>query len=44
VLAFAVLLIAGGRLGDIVGRRRMFISPGGFVSCRRVRAAQNPAS
>src|SRR5258708_2427548 len=25
ILSFAVLLIAGGRLGDIVGRRRMFL-------------------
>jgi MFS family permease len=30
ILSFAVLLIAGGRLGDIVGRRRMFL--GGLVT------------
>ena len=31
-LAFAVMLITGGRLGDIVGRRRMFvIGAGGFM-------------
>ncbi len=31
-LAFAVMLITGGRLGDIVGRRRMFvIGAGGFL-------------
>jgi len=44
VLAFAVLLIAGGRLGDIVGRRRMFIyGLAGFVVMSAVcAAAQNP--
>ena len=34
-LTFAVLMITGGRLGDIFGRRRMF---------RRGRSASNPSS
>ncbi|MBW8804531.1 MAG: MFS transporter [Catenulisporales bacterium] len=44
VLAFSVLLIAGGRLGDIVGRRRMFlIGLTGFTFMSAVCAiAQNP--
>lgn len=43
-LSFAVLLIAGGRLGDIVGRRRMFIMGlTGFVVMSALCAvAQNP--
>ena len=46
VLSFSVLLIAGGRLGDIVGRRRMFlIGLAGFTvmsGCARWR--RTPAS
>src|SRR4051794_6781435 len=44
VLSFAVLLIAGGRLGDIVGRRQMFIfGLTGFTIMSAVCAiAQNP--
>lgn len=43
-LSFSVLLIAGGRLGDIVGRRRMFIMGlTGFVAMSALCAvAQNP--
>jgi EmrB/QacA subfamily drug resistance transporter len=45
VLSFSVLLLAGGRLGDIVGRRRMFlIGLAGFTITSAVCAvAQNPA-
>lgn len=45
ILAFAVLLIAGGRLGDIVGRRKMFLyGLIGFIVLSAVCAlAQNPA-
>ncbi|NUR59156.1 MAG: MFS transporter [Catenulispora sp.] len=45
VLSFSVLLIAGGRLGDIVGRRRMFVfGLAGFTLMSAVcAAAQNPA-
>jgi EmrB/QacA subfamily drug resistance transporter len=44
ILSFAVLLIAGGRLGDIVGRRRMFfIGLTGFIVMSAVCSlAQNP--
>jgi EmrB/QacA subfamily drug resistance transporter len=44
VLSFSVLLIAGGRLGDIAGRRRMFlIGLTGFTIMSAVCAlAQNP--
>lgn len=44
VLSFSVLLIAGGRLGDIVGRRRMFmVGLAGFTIMSAVCAlAQNP--
>jgi EmrB/QacA subfamily drug resistance transporter len=44
IMSFAVLLIAGGRLGDIVGRRRMFLGGlTGFVVMSAVCAiAQNP--
>jgi len=44
VLSFSVLLIAGGRLGDIAGRRRMFlIGLTGFTIMSAVcAAAQNP--
>ncbi|WP_194916033.1 MFS transporter [Catenulispora rubra] len=44
VLSFSVLLIAGGRLGDIAGRRRMFlIGLAGFTIMSAVCAvAQNP--
>ena len=44
ILSFAVLLIAGGRLGDIVGRRRMFLGGlVGFILMSTVCAiAQNP--
>ena len=44
VLSFSVLLIAGGRLGDIAGRRRMFlIGLAGFTVMSAVCAvAQNP--
>jgi EmrB/QacA subfamily drug resistance transporter len=43
-LSFSVLLIAGGRLGDIIGRRRMFIMGlMGFVVMSALCAvAQNP--
>ncbi|NUR29487.1 MAG: MFS transporter [Catenulispora sp.] len=45
VLSFSVLLIAGGRLGDIVGRRRMFlIGLAGFTVMSGLCAlAQNPS-
>jgi EmrB/QacA subfamily drug resistance transporter len=44
VLSFSVLLIAGGRLGDIAGRRRMFlIGLTGFTIMSAICAvAQNP--
>ncbi|NYV76804.1 MFS transporter [Streptomyces sp. UH6] len=45
VLSFSVLLLAGGRLGDIIGRRRTFlIGLTGFaVMSGLCAAAQNPA-
>jgi EmrB/QacA subfamily drug resistance transporter len=45
LLSFSVLLLAGGRLGDIVGRRRMFlIGLVGFtLMSAACTAAQNPA-
>jgi len=44
ILSFAVLLIAGGRLGDIIGRRRMFLGGlAGFIVLSAVCSlAQNP--
>jgi EmrB/QacA subfamily drug resistance transporter len=44
LLSFSVLLLAGGRLGDIVGRRRMFlIGLAGFaVTSAACAAAQSP--
>src|SRR2546421_1441366 len=33
-LAFAVMLVTGGRLGGIVGRRRMFLIRAAGVPCR----------
>ena len=45
LLSFAVLLLAGGRLGDIVGRRRMFlIGLAGFtLTSAACAVAQTPA-
>ena len=45
-LAFAVLLIAGARLGDIFGRRRLFLvgSAGFTLVLRRVRRSRRPSA
>jgi hypothetical protein len=52
-LSFAVLLIAGARLGDILGRRRLFLAAAPVVNCNcrswsraagRTRRATSPDS
>ncbi|WP_277752695.1 MFS transporter [Streptomyces sp. L2] len=42
-LPFAVLLITGGRLGDIAGRRRMFVLGVAVFTAASVACAPHPA-